>query len=138
MTPQGLKKHAALVKAWLDGAKIEFFHVRNQRWQLCETYPDFYEELNYRIKPDTDFATSAAEAVALRHQLALKDEEIHRLRGQCEDYTKKLREARDEIYQLGNTCANFNAKLGEARNELARIKSEEAHVKLAAIKKLLT
>ena len=41
-------KHAELIKAWADGAKIEF--KREDGWYECK-YPIWYEEYEYRIKP---------------------------------------------------------------------------------------
>lgn len=43
-------KHAALIKAWADGAEIE---VRNEyhEWTYCE-YPSWYYAREYRIKPE--------------------------------------------------------------------------------------
>ena len=44
-------KHAALIKAWADGAEIEF------QWDVCDdwkrlTTPRWDQDGNYRIKPE--------------------------------------------------------------------------------------
>ena len=46
-------KHAALIKAWADGAKIQKFSKRSQKWEDTEN-PAWYEDTEYRlrIKPD--------------------------------------------------------------------------------------
>lgn len=42
-------KHAELIKAWADGAKIEHFSVPAQLW-MYTAYPAWNEDNNYRIK----------------------------------------------------------------------------------------
>lgn len=46
-------KHAALIKAWAYGAKIQKFSKRNQAWEDTDN-PTWSEETEYRlrIKPD--------------------------------------------------------------------------------------
>lgn len=44
-------KHAELIKAWADGAEIEFFHENRDTWVEI-TRPSWSEALKYRIKPD--------------------------------------------------------------------------------------
>jgi hypothetical protein len=47
-------KHAELIKAWADGAEIEFYDTRfeEHRWKLCGTPPLWREDFEYRIKPE--------------------------------------------------------------------------------------
>ena len=47
-------KHADLIKAWADGAEIEFYDQRynEHRWKLCGEYPYFQPEVEFRIKPE--------------------------------------------------------------------------------------
>ena len=42
-------KHAALIKAWADGAEVEL--KREDGWRECK-YPGWYAENEYRIKPE--------------------------------------------------------------------------------------
>jgi hypothetical protein len=42
-------KHAELIKAWADGAEIEY--ESHGIW-VDEAYPDWYPEMQYRIKPE--------------------------------------------------------------------------------------
>ena len=46
-------KHAKLIKAWAEGAKIQKFSKRHQAWEESE-HPTWNEETEYRlrIKPD--------------------------------------------------------------------------------------
>ena len=44
-------KHAALIKAWADGAEIELYNFG--RWQDVKT-PSWCLDLEYRIKPEPD------------------------------------------------------------------------------------
>jgi hypothetical protein len=44
-------KHADLIHAWADGAKVEFFDKFNNVWWDSE-FPDWYEDQLYRIKPE--------------------------------------------------------------------------------------
>lgn len=45
------RKHAALIKAWADGAEIERFSNEFNCWVDCE-YPLFSSDLEYRIKTE--------------------------------------------------------------------------------------
>lgn len=44
-------KHADLIKAWADGAKIECRGEVGEPW-LPTTHPAWYEDYYYRIKPE--------------------------------------------------------------------------------------
>lgn len=43
-------KHAEVIKAWADGAEIEFYDVDTDRWCLIES-PSWSKHGQYRIKP---------------------------------------------------------------------------------------
>lgn len=44
--------HAELIKAWSDGATIEFFNTLSKSWEECpENIPLWHESLYYRVKP---------------------------------------------------------------------------------------
>ena len=43
-------KHAELIKAWADGAEIEY---KSSIGWIEETHPDWYEDMEYRIKPES-------------------------------------------------------------------------------------
>lgn len=45
------RKHADLIKAWADGAEIEYFSEMRQEWSDIET-PSWDETTKYRIKPE--------------------------------------------------------------------------------------
>lgn len=47
-------KHAELIKAWADGAEIEFYDTRfnEHRWKLTGPFPYWQPEVQFRIKPD--------------------------------------------------------------------------------------
>lgn len=44
-------KHAALIKAWADGAEIEYWGVYDNRW-FDATCPDWNPDVKYRVKPE--------------------------------------------------------------------------------------
>jgi hypothetical protein len=46
-------KHAEIIKAWADGAEIEFYDSRfkEHRWRACGDQPWWQDEVMYRIKP---------------------------------------------------------------------------------------
>jgi hypothetical protein len=48
-------KHAALIKAWADGAKIQKFSKRNQVWEDSDN-PSWSEETEYRLRVKPDYA----------------------------------------------------------------------------------
>ena len=52
MTREGILKHKKVFKAWLKGAKIEYFSDK-QWWDIPD--PDFREEMQYRIKPEPEY-----------------------------------------------------------------------------------
>jgi hypothetical protein len=42
-------KHAAMIKAWADGAKIEKFCQRSKKWVVTD-HPTWGEDTEYRIR----------------------------------------------------------------------------------------
>lgn len=44
-------KHAELIKAWADGAEIEFFSPQGHVWLEAST-PQWWDDFEYRIKPE--------------------------------------------------------------------------------------
>lgn len=44
-------KHAKLIKAWADGAKIQKFSKRSQRWEDTDN-PSWGEDTEYRLRVD--------------------------------------------------------------------------------------
>lgn len=44
-------KHAELIKAWADGAEIEWKYYDKAEWVLCKK-PVWREQVEYRIKPE--------------------------------------------------------------------------------------
>lgn len=48
-------KHAEIIKAWADGAEIEFYDKRFEKpcWKSCGSEPWWQEEVIYRVKPET-------------------------------------------------------------------------------------
>ena len=50
LPPNEPHKHAALIKAWADGAEIECFYTVFKDWLVVEK-PSWDVDLNYRIKP---------------------------------------------------------------------------------------
>jgi hypothetical protein len=45
------RKHAALIKAWADGAEIQQYRENLDEWRDCSPYPVWDERLVYRVKP---------------------------------------------------------------------------------------
>jgi hypothetical protein len=45
------KKHAAIIKAWADGATIERYSIEQKTW-VDEPWPMFMDDLQYRIKEE--------------------------------------------------------------------------------------
>ena len=45
-------KHAEFIKAWADGAEIEFFSVYHNEWRPIGENPMWSERLDFRIKPE--------------------------------------------------------------------------------------
>ena len=63
-------KHAELIKAWADGAKIQYLgwdfeaaemnrncgkKLETRVWLDCDKAPNWYTDFEYRIKPNTSF-----------------------------------------------------------------------------------
>jgi hypothetical protein len=44
-------KHAEIIKAWADGAEIEYLNILSQKWQFCPI-PSWNDSSKYRIKPE--------------------------------------------------------------------------------------
>lgn len=45
-------KHAELIKAWADGAVIQFYDVLSEKWKDCNDAPRWLDNNQYRIKPE--------------------------------------------------------------------------------------
>lgn len=45
-------KHAEVIKAWADGATIQFFSHSSNSWVQCGDAPAWYDDWKYRIKPE--------------------------------------------------------------------------------------
>ena len=45
-------KHADIIKAWADGAEIEFFASHSNEWKPIGANPQWFESLRFRIKPE--------------------------------------------------------------------------------------
>lgn len=45
-------KHAELIKAWADGAEIQFYSKTQGRWEKANRNPEWFEDFEYRIKPE--------------------------------------------------------------------------------------
>ena len=47
--PKIKHKHAALIKAWADGAQIEKFCQRHKKWTVTD-HPTWAEDTEYRVR----------------------------------------------------------------------------------------
>ena len=45
-------KHAELIKAWADGAEIEYFSKTSKEWVNCTENPYWDGTFDFRIKPE--------------------------------------------------------------------------------------
>lgn len=61
MTP---RKHAALIKAWADGAEIEYLDAYTEEWVYTGT-PKWGKTTEYRVKPNQRSASIAAGVIIL-------------------------------------------------------------------------
>ena len=50
ITAVGLKKHADLVKAWLDGAFVQYWCEYDKKW-VDHLSPDFSADIKWRVDP---------------------------------------------------------------------------------------
>jgi hypothetical protein len=45
-------KHCDLIKAWADGAEIEYYSSSQDKWIIClNNLPQWHEDMAYRLKP---------------------------------------------------------------------------------------
>ena len=59
-------KHAELIKAWADGAEIQWKHDGCTDWQDT-IKPDWNPDANYRIKPEPKPDVDVKEHIQLHH-----------------------------------------------------------------------
>ena len=45
-------KHAEVIKAWAEGATIEFRHHKTHNWAVNYGSPNWYTDTEYRIAPE--------------------------------------------------------------------------------------
>ena len=57
-------KHAELIKAWADGAEIEYWNDYRNAWLEICAHPDWMPTTKYRIKPEPK--PDVVETVAVR------------------------------------------------------------------------
>jgi hypothetical protein len=53
MTPH---KHAELIKAWADGAYVQWYDESSQTWIDAHESPSFDKQKEWRIKPECDWS----------------------------------------------------------------------------------
>ena len=53
-TPQKPRKHSELIKAWADGADVEWYDPGTEKWESISG-PTWREDAEYRIKTTTEF-----------------------------------------------------------------------------------
>lgn len=73
--PNPPHKHAELIKAWADGAEIEF-HIPDTGWCQCGNVPIWDEHVTYRIKPSNPNAEKIAEIETTISQLQQQVKEL--------------------------------------------------------------
>jgi hypothetical protein len=49
------KKHAAVIKAWADGADVEFYSTVDRQWKPSRE-PAFADNLQYRVAPQRELS----------------------------------------------------------------------------------
>lgn len=73
--PNPPHKHAELIKAWADGAEIEFFYRVDKKWRSVDE--PFWEcDVEYRIKPSNPNAEKIAEIETTISQLQQQVKEL--------------------------------------------------------------
>lgn len=71
------------IKAWADGAEIEYYSPIHGRWILLDAIPEFYENCEYRIKPQPKTPKQAWDEELTR---SYKETIIERLRNDDKFY----------------------------------------------------
>jgi hypothetical protein len=56
------RPHAEVIKAWADGAKVEYFCIHTQKWLGAST-PSWSQPTLYRIKPEPKEPTTWYQVV---------------------------------------------------------------------------
>lgn len=56
------RKHAAVIKAWADGAKVEYYSTVERRWKPIEE-PAFSEKVEYRVVVPSELSDVELEAI---------------------------------------------------------------------------
>lgn len=44
-------KYAEVIKAWADGADVEYRYEEGAKWRPCKANPSWHAETQFRIKP---------------------------------------------------------------------------------------
>jgi hypothetical protein len=57
------RKHAEVIKAWADGAKIEYRNKgTDYKWTEIPRHPAWSDETEYRVKPKAESSMTGVEA----------------------------------------------------------------------------
>jgi hypothetical protein len=59
-------KHAELIKAWADGAEIQYRPTWNSEWFDCIDDPKWSPDFEYRIKPKPDVVAYATTYIFIK------------------------------------------------------------------------
>lgn len=80
--PNKPHKHQALIKAWADGAVIEYFScIGTRKWEkTVNNSPAWHESVEYRIKP----------------QISERDKEINKIQEQMQELQKRMEALKDQ------------------------------------------
>ncbi|MFN7323057.1 MAG: hypothetical protein ACK5SP_02170 [bacterium] len=82
------RKHAALIRAWAEGATIQMYSDQKKTW-VDKTRPTWNPNRKYRIKPDEDYVWEA-KMVVERNEVVAKVYGRSNLRLTFDRKTKKL------------------------------------------------
>jgi hypothetical protein len=95
-------KHAELIKAWADGARIEYKDY-DSRWYIANN-PMWHDNTEYRIKPEP------------QEELAQPNIQIFQLKNQLQNARVLIKEQDEKICELATKLAYANKSI-EILNE---------------------
>lgn len=88
-------KHAELIKAWADGAEIEFYDTRfeEHKWKSCGSIPHWVPHVTFRIKPESKPDVTDYYCVQRPHLYLSNPNGSHNLKLTFDGETGKLKSA---------------------------------------------
>lgn len=110
--PNKAHKHAELIKAWADGATIQYMSIVSGKWVNAENNePPWYDDVEYRVKPTPE--PDVSKFVTL-----YKSDQFHNISGvyNSKSYVPKNHAEDDDFVVINKLELVFDGETEQLKN----------------------